>query len=76
MGTVAFSELASVEKATGYIYNISDDFVTDSSFREGQGKSYTSGTNVYYTANGQWDCFGGASSPTATVDEVKNYLGI
>lgn len=76
MGTVTFAELASVEKATGYVYNISDDFVTDSSFREGQGKSYTAGTNVYYTANGQWDCFGGASSPTATVDEVKGYLGI
>lgn len=76
MGTISFSELASAEKATGYVYNISDDFVTNESFREGAGKSYTAGTNVYYTANGQWDCFGGASSPTATVDEVKDYLGI
>ena len=76
MGTVSFSELASVEKAAGYVYNISDDFVTDESFREGAGRSYTAGTNVYYTANGQWDCFGGASSPTATVGEVKDYLGI
>ena len=71
MGTIAFAELASVEKATGYVYNISDDFTTDDTFREGAGKSYTAGTNVYYTANGYWDCFGGASSPTATVDEVK-----
>ncbi len=76
MGTIAFSELASVEKATGYVYNISDDFVTSDIFREGAGKSYTAGTNVYYTANGQWDCFGGAASPTATVSEVKGYLGI
>ena len=76
MGTVAFSELANVEKATGYVYNISDDFVTTDIFREGAGKSYTAGTNVYYTASGLWDCFGGASSPTATVDEVKDYLGI
>lgn len=76
MGTVSFSELASVEKATGYVYNISDDFVTDDTFREGAGRSYTAGTNVYYTANGQWDCFGGAASPTATVSEVKDYLGI
>lgn len=76
MGTVSFSELANVEKATGYVYNISDDFVTSDIFREGAGKSYTAGTNVYYTANGQWDCFGGAASPTATVDEVKDYLGI
>jgi hypothetical protein len=76
MDTVAFAELASVEEATGYVYNISDDFVTDESFREGAGKSYTSGTNVYFCASGQWDCFGGASSPTATVSEVKDYLGI
>ena len=76
MGTVSFSELASVEKATGYVYNISDDFVTDETFREGEGKSYTAGTNVYYCANGVWDAFGGASSPTATVGEVKDYLGI
>ena len=76
MGTISFSELASVEKATGYIYNISDDFVTDDTFREGAGKSYTAGTNVYYCASGVWDCFGGAASPTATVSEVKDYLGI
>lgn len=76
MGTVSFSELSSVEKATGYVYNISDDFITDESFREGAGKQYTAGTNVYYTANGEWDCFGGVASPTATVSEVKDYLGI
>lgn len=76
MGTVSFAELSTVEKATGYMYNISNDFVTDNSFREGAGRSYTAGTNVYYTANGQWDCFGGAASPTATVSEVKDYLGI
>ena len=76
MGTVLFAELASVEKATGYVYNISDDFVTDESFREGAGKPYTAGTNVYYCANGQWDCFGGASQSIATLSEVKDYLGI
>lgn len=76
MGTITFSELVDAEKATGYVYNISDDFITDDSFREGAGKSYTAGTNVYYTASGHWDCFGGAASPTSTVDEVKEYLGI
>ena len=76
MGTITFAELATVEKATGYVYNISDDFVTDDTFREGAGKSYTAGVNVYFCANGLWDAFGGASSPTATVEEVKGYLGI
>lgn len=76
MGTVAFGELMSAEKASGYVYNINEDFVTNDEFREGAGKHYTAGTNVYYTANGQWDCLGGAASPTATVGEVKDYLGI
>ena len=76
IGTISFSELATAEKATGFTYNISDDFVTDESFLEGAGKSYTAGTNVYFTASGKWDCFGGSASPTATVDEVKSYLGI
>lgn len=76
MGTVTFDELANVEKATGYVYNISTDFTTDDSFREGSGKSYTAGTNVYICADGMVDCFGGASSPTATLSEVKEYLGI
>lgn len=76
MGTISFSELSTIDKDTGYVYNINDDFVTDNTFKEGDGKFYPAGTNVYYTADGYWDCFGGASSPTATVDEVKNYLGI
>ena len=76
IGTVPFSELSIVEKATGFTYNISDDFVTDETFVEGSGKSYTAGTNVYCTASGKWDCFGGSASATATVDEVKEYLGI
>ena len=76
MGTISFAELAVVAKATGFTYNINDDFVTDDTFREGAGKMYTAGTNVYYTADGYWDCFGGSASPTATVDEVMEYLGI
>lgn len=76
MGTISFSELATVEKATGYVYNIRDDFITNSYFAEGEGKSYTAGTNVYCRSDGLWDCFGGAASPTATVDEVLDYLGI
>ena len=81
-GTILFSELATVKETAlaGYVYNIRDDFVTTNDFREGAGKTYTSGTNVYYVVdedgNGKWDCFGGASSPTATLSEVKEYLGI
>lgn len=76
MGTISFEELATAEKATGFTYNIRNDFVTDDTFAEGAGKIYTAGTNVYYTTDNHWDCFGGAASATATVDEVKSYLGI
>lgn len=76
IGTITFAELATAEKATGFTYNISDDFVTDETFREGAGKAYTAGTNVYYTIDNYWDCFGGSASPTATVEEVKEYLSI
>lgn len=76
IGTITFAELATAEKATGFTYNIKDDFVTDDTFREGAGMTYTAGTNVYFTASGEWDAFGGSASPTATVDEVKDYLGI
>lgn len=76
MGTISFSELATASKATGYVYNINENFVTDDTFREGAGMSYTVGTNVYYTGDGYWDCFGGSASVTATVDEVKSYLNI
>lgn len=78
MGDITFEELTLLpddKKATGYVYCVTDDFVTDDSFVNGTGLSYTAGTNVYYTASG-WNCLGGVASPTATVDEVKSYLGI
>lgn len=76
MGTVSFADLANVEKVIGYMYNIKDDFTTDSSFAEGEGLSYTAGVNVYCRSDGLWDTFGGAASPTADVEDVKSYLGI
>lgn len=76
MGTITFAELATVEKAVGFTYNISDDFVTNETFAEGAGKQYTAGTNVYCRYDGLWDCFGGSASVAATVAEVKEYLGI
>lgn len=76
MGSLSFSDLATAEKATGFVYNINEDFITDDTFVEGAGKHYTAGTNVYYTIDNYWDCFGGSVPPTATVEEVKSYLGI
>lgn len=61
MGTVTFSQLESQTKVPGYMYNISDAFTTDSSFKEGAGFRYPSGTNVYRTADDFWDCLAGTS---------------
>lgn len=109
MGTIAFAKLSELKESdvisAGYLYNISDNFITDDTFKVGAGVEYTAGTNVYYTADGYWDCLAGAtvtgvkgfneaayrkgnveltaenigaipSMDIATIDEVKNYLGI
>lgn len=60
MGTIAFSQLDTSEKHSGYMYNITDSFTTDARFKEGAGYIYPPGTNVYYTPDGYWDCFFGA----------------
>lgn len=57
MGTIEFSELQLVPKDTSYMYHISNNFVTDDTFKCGAGISCPAGTNVYYTADGYWDCF-------------------
>lgn len=65
MGTITYSELAALKEdgivGTGYLYNISDNFTTDETFKVGSGKEYDAGTNVYYTADGYWDCLAGTT---------------
>lgn len=53
-GTVTFENLPT-NPATGYMYNISNDFTTDSRFEDGAGVFYRAGANVYWTAGGKWD---------------------
>lgn len=64
-GTITFAELIALKEsgtlAAGYLYNISDNFVTDNNFRMGSGVSYEAGTNVYFTADGQFDCLAGTT---------------
>lgn len=83
MGEITFEELMLLsddKKAMGYVYCVVNDFITNDSFVNGAGLSYTAGTNVYYVIDeesiGRWNCLGGSASVTATVDEVKSYLGI
>lgn len=57
-GTIAFANLPTEGMEEGWIYNISEEFTTNTSFVEGAGKKYPAGTNVVYTENG-WDCQAG-----------------
>ena len=68
-GTITFSELDSQQKIAGFMYHITDSFTTDSTFRQGAGIFYPSGTNVYYTADGKWDCL-------ADIEQTLNDLGV
>ncbi|WP_289307881.1 hypothetical protein [Bacteroides congonensis] len=60
MGTIAFDDLHLQTKVAGYMFNISDEFVSDSTFKDGGDIRYPTGTNVYYTADGYWDCLSGS----------------
>lgn len=60
MGTITFANLPS-SPVVGYLYNISDDFTTDSRFKEGSGVYYPAGSNVYYTSDGYWDVMAGSA---------------
>ena len=56
MGTIPFAQLINQTKVSGYMYNISDDFISDTTFKDGGNITYPAGTNIYYTADGFWDC--------------------
>ena len=53
-GTVTFDDLPGSPNV-GYMYNVSNDFTTDSRFEEGAGVFYRAGANVYWTKDGKWD---------------------
>lgn len=56
MGTITFAELSEeYNQVKGYMFDISDDFVSDERFKNGVGIYYGAGSNVIYTADGMWD---------------------
>lgn len=60
-GTVIFADLPSVSSAVeGDMYNISDQFLTTTDFKEGAGNVIPSGANVYKTSDGKWDVLAGS----------------
>lgn len=56
MGTITFAELSEeYNQVKGYMFDVSDDFVSDERFKNGIGIYYGAGSNVIYTADGMWD---------------------
>lgn len=73
MGTITFSQLADQNPLAGYMYNISDNFTTDETFKDGAGNSYPAGTNVYWTADGYWDALAGVMVAGVKGQKESNY---
>lgn len=60
MGTVPFASLpALADTREGAMYNISNEFITDTNFKEGAGHTISAGANVYKTADNKWDILAG-----------------
>lgn len=56
MGSIPFADLPTTGMVGGDMYNITDDFVTDSRFIEGSGKQCYAGQNVAWVASvSKWD---------------------
>lgn len=60
-GTVAFADLPTEGMAYGYMYNISDEFVSDERFNDGGGVYYGPGNNVIWISGDLWDVTAGSS---------------
>lgn len=74
-GTIAFTELPTDDIKTGDMYNISDDFTSDDRFKDGAGKVYTAGTNIYYTSDGLWDVLIGDLEKYAFKTDLEDHVG-
>lgn len=55
-GNSAFANIPATptEDQAGFVYNITDDFTTDSRFVEGAGKDYSAGTNIVIVDNSSY----------------------
>lgn len=66
-------DLPTTELKVGFVYNVNEDFITDTNFIEGAGKEYPAGTNVAVVNAGtdanpilKWDVYGSNMSSYQT----------
>lgn len=70
-GTIAFKDLPELSTTdVGAMYNISDEFVSTDSFKDGGGITYPAGTNIYKTEDGMWDCLAGQLGDYLMKDDI------
>lgn len=70
MGSITFAELSLPENEhEGFMFDISDSFMSDERFKNGSGIPYGAGSNVIFTAEGKWDVL--ASSDVSGVKGDK-----
>lgn len=74
MGTITFEDLDNPDnQQSGYMFNISDSFVSDDRFKDGGGIFYGAGNNVLYTADGMWDVLASAMVSGVKGNKEKEY---
>lgn len=73
MGTVTFENLPASGMKRGWMYNVSNDFTSDSRFEDGAGIKYKAGSNAYYTAGGKWDVLTGSHVTGVKGSAETNY---
>ena len=54
-GSIPFADIPTTGIREGDMYNITDDFTTDSRFEEGAGIEVKGGTNIAWNSNNKWD---------------------
>lgn len=59
-GSITFANLPTSGMEYGWMYNVTDDFTTDSRFVEGSGIRYNGGAEVYWTSQNKWSVMAGA----------------
>lgn len=70
-GSVAFTSIPSTGMSDGDMYNITNDFTTDSRFIEGAGKECAAGTNIVWIEDVEkWDIF--AMSKIGSLDDLND----
>ena len=70
-GSVAFANIPTTGMSNGDMYNITDDFTTDSRFVEGSGKFCPAGTNIAWESSvSKWDVL--AAQKAQSLDDLTD----